>query len=211
MCQIQFLHDIFAEGSEFSLENHEMYNTAETLKDSLYKQLVDDGSFPSNPKTVRTLYYVLAVIALFTGNILLAVVTFIFARAMPRKTLQGASQAAVARSLKNFLTSQSRQLEFQAKNQMMFEKLLPYAVVFGVERVWTNRFKDINLKPPDWYQGYYQSNFTTALFVASLSSSFSKMNSAMTPTRSSSGFSSGFSSGGGFSGGGGGGGGGGSW
>jgi len=208
----KFLTDIFNEGDEFLLKNNQMYEISESVKNSYYNQLVLDGSFPKNPKTVRTLYSVLAVIALFTGNIVLAIITFIFAGIMPRKTLLGAQQSAVAKSLKNFLSSQERQLNFQAKEQYFFEKLLPYAIAFGVERVWVNRFKDMDLAQPDWYKGYYGSNFTTALFILSLNSSFSKMSSsAMTSTRSSSGFSSGFSSGGGFSGGGGGGGGGGSW
>jgi uncharacterized membrane protein len=94
---------------------------------------------------------------------------------------------------------------------MFFEKLLPYAVAFGVEKVWAGRFKDIKLHNPDWYQSYDNRAFTTAYFLGSMNSSFSNFRTSATPTRSSSGFSSGFSSGGGFSGGGGGGGGGGSW
>jgi hypothetical protein len=67
---------------------------------------------------------------------------------MPKKTLFGSEQAAVARSLRNFLTSQDKKLAFQAKNQMMFEKLLPFAVAFGVEGIWAKRFKDLDSKIP---------------------------------------------------------------
>ena len=93
----------------------------------------------------------------------------------------------------------------------MFEKLLPYAVAFGVEKIWAERFKDIDIKPPDWYEGKDMTVFNSVIFASSLGRSLSSFRSSATPTTSSKGFSSGFSSGGGFSGGGGGGGGGGSW
>jgi uncharacterized membrane protein len=126
---------------------------------------------------------------------------------MPRKTLLGAQIARDAHSLKNFLTSQKRQLEFQAQNQMMFEKLLPYAIAFGVEKVWAKRFEKINLHEPSWYQGYSTtSSFNSIYFAGALSNSFSSFKSSSAPSSSGSGFG-----GGGFSGGGGGGGGGGSW
>jgi len=137
-------------------------------------------------------------------------VAFLFGRVMPRKTVFGAEAKNVAFSLKNFLTSQKRQLEFQADKQMMFERLLPFAVAFGVEKIWAKRFETLNITQPSWYHSYSSNNFNSYLLVNSLNSSFRSINTAATPTRSSSGFSSGFS-GGGFSGGGGGGGGGGSW
>ena len=93
---------------------------------------------------------------------------------------------------------------------MMFEKLLPYAVAFGVEKIWANRFKDIALNQPSWYVGQNNAVFNAVYFSSVLHSSVSTLSYSATPTRSSSGFSSGFG-GGGFSGGGGGGGGGGSW
>jgi uncharacterized membrane protein len=145
-----------------------------------------------------------------TGNLGLALIAFTFGRAMPAKTIFGVESANISKSLKNFLSSQERQLEFQAKNQMMFEKLLPYAVAFGVERIWAQRFKDFVLKSPEWYSSYDSTRaFNSVLFANSLSSSMSSFRSAATPVSSTTGHSSGFS--GGFSGGGGGGGGGGSW
>ena len=85
---------------------------------------------------------------------------------MPRKTALGSETAGVARSLRNFLASQERQLEFQAKNQMFFEKLLAYAVVFKVEKIWAERFKDIAMKSPDWYQGYGGARFNSFSMAA---------------------------------------------
>ncbi|PIY68812.1 hypothetical protein COY90_03990 [Candidatus Roizmanbacteria bacterium CG_4_10_14_0_8_um_filter_39_9] len=192
------------------LKTKNLSTPVEKVKDILYTTMTSTGFFPSNPNTVRTIWYAVAGVAFFTGNILLTVVAFIFGRVMPRKTVYGAGQANIGKSLKNFLKSQERQLEFQAKNQQFFEKLLPFAVAFGVEKVWAERFKDINMRNPDWYQGYDNRSFTSAYLISSMHSSFNSFNTSVTPVRSSTGHSSGFSSGG-FSGGGGGGGGGGSW
>jgi len=91
----------------------------------------------------------------------------------------------------------------------MFEKLLPFAVAFGVERIWAKRFESLHIAPPSWYRSYSTTRFNSMMLVNSLNSSFRTVATSATPTRSSTGHSSGFS--GGFSGGGGGGGGGGSW
>jgi uncharacterized membrane protein len=187
------------------------YETANKVKNNLYDRVVKDGFFDKNPQSTRIKYYTIAGIALFSGNLFLALVAFLFGKNMPRKTLLGAQANVVALGMKKFLTSQERQLEFQAKNWMFFEKLLPFAIVFSVEKIWAERFKDIAVEPPTWYEGSNWQTFNTIYFIDSLNRSTSAMNSmSTTPTRSSSGFSSGFG-GGGFSGGGGGGGGGGSW
>ncbi len=202
----EFLNQIFVDKDEVQLKKNKMYEAVDHVKKLIYDQLVKDGLFPQNPNSIRTFYSVVGGMALFMLNLELVLAAFIFGRNLPRKTVDGVEAANEAKSLKNFLSSQERQLEFQAKNQMMFEKLLPYAIVFGVEKIWAERFKDIDMKPPDWYQGYGGGQFNSVYLASSLNSSFSSFQSAATPPSSS---GSGFS--GGFSGGGGGGGGGGSW
>lgn len=203
------INEFFGSENEIRLKDKHLYEKVEKVKKSLYEQTVTDGLFPKNPVSVRSSYNLISALALFTFNLPLAFVSFVFGRVMPKKTIKGVNAKNVALSLKNFLTSQKRQLEFQADKQMMFEKLLPYAVAFGVEKIWAKRFENLNLKEPDWYQGYSSGYFNSYIFASSLNSSMSSFRAAATPTRSSSGFSSGFS--GGSSGGGGGGGGGGSW
>jgi uncharacterized membrane protein len=88
----------------------------------------------------------------------------------------------------------------------LFEKLLPYAVIFGVEKDWAKQFDNIYKQPPAWYQGNW-STFNTYMLASHISSATSSFNASFSPPSSSS--SSGFSGGG--AGGGGGGGGGGGW
>ncbi|HUD19253.1 MAG TPA: DUF2207 domain-containing protein [Patescibacteria group bacterium] len=206
----ELLDAIFEDGDRVSLKDLDLHDTFEKVKTEVYTSLVTDGFFPENPQSVRTKYYVLAFFALFTGNLILFLVALLFGKNMPRKTQAGAEAAAVARSLKNFLVSQNRELAFQAKNQMMFEKLLPFAVAFGVEEIWAARFKNLALKQPKWYVASGNGPFNAVFFAQSIGRSASVSFASSVMSKSSSGFSSGFS-GGGFSGGGGGGGGGGSW
>ena len=94
----------------------------------------------------------------------------------------------------------------------LFEKFLPYAIIFGVEKQWGRAFDSFNLPEPNWYHGAGAvaggssfsgsgGGFSASAFSASFASSFSSAFS------SSSG--GGASGGGGGAGGGGGGGGGG--
>lgn len=90
----------------------------------------------------------------------------------------------------------------------LFEKLLPFAIVLGVEEGWAKQFQNLYTSPPNWYDGSV-GNFNSIYFASALNNGLgSSLNSSFTPPSSSS--SSGFG-GGGFSGGGGGGGGGGGW
>lgn len=202
--------EVFSGKSEVRIKKAAWVGTVAAMKKQLYEAVVGEGFFEQNPEIQRTKYYVLGVVALVTANIPLALVAFIFGTAMPRKTPDGAQAAAVSRSLRNFLTSQEKKLAFQAKEKMLFEKLLPFATAFGVEEIWAKRFAHLRVPAPGWYEGQSAGQFNTYVFTRTLHSSFAgSVAHAATPTSSSSGFSSGFS--GGSSGGGGGGGGGGSW
>ncbi|HEX7835574.1 MAG TPA: DUF2207 domain-containing protein [Pseudolysinimonas sp.] len=92
----------------------------------------------------------------------------------------------------------------------VYEKLLPYAVLFGLEKEWAGELgKYYDQNPPDWYDGGNVNAFNAGAFAAGVGSISSSVASSFSGSSSSS--SSGGSSGGGSSGGGGGGGGGGGW
>lgn len=90
----------------------------------------------------------------------------------------------------------------------LYERVLPYAVLFGIEKEWTEvlgkYYEQQNIEP-DWYSA--PSAFNAIMFASAMSSFSTSVAASSTYTSSS----SGGSSGGGFSGGGGGGGGGGGW
>jgi uncharacterized membrane protein YgcG len=118
-------------------------------------------------------------------------------------------------------TAEKHRIEFHndpKKFRGVFEKLLPYAMIFGLEKKWAKEFEDLYKDTqPDWYRGDF-----TAFDVYMLSTAVNSLNrSVKSATTKAYGSSSGFRSGGwssggsgfsgGSSGGGGGGGGGGSW
>ena len=205
----ELLNSLFGSKTEIRIKGKKMLSAYSQLCESLYQTVVHLQLFPQNPSSIRIFYGVIAALAMSSANLFLLVVALIFGMAMPKKTALGVDTANMVKSLRNFLISQDRQLAFQAQKQLLFEKLLPYAIVFGVEKIWAKRFAEFDLKTPDWYESQTGTRFNTLVLANSLGRSFNTMTSSMTTTSSSSGFSSGFS--GGSSGGGGGGGGGGSW
>jgi len=206
----KMLTGLFKDKTHVRLKEKQLSSLVSTVQDMIYTQTVKDGFFPEHPEKVRQKYALISGLSIITFNFFLALSAAVFGRIMPRKTLDGVHAANSARSLKNFLQSQERQLEFQVEKQLMFEKLLPYAVSFGVEKIWAERFKDLKLKDVDWYQSSTSHVLTAHALSSGLNGSFApSFQSAVTPVSSSTGHSSGFS--GGSSGGGGGGGGGGSW
>lgn len=165
--------------------------------------------------------------ALSAGLMSASLIVFGFSFVMPARTETGVQvhddllglkdyiKLAEADRLKFLQSPQSAErvsdpAEFNPKTPSekikLFEKLLPYAMLFGLEKDWAKQFKDLYTQPPDWYNG----NWTTfnAVYLASSLSGFGSYSSAVFSSPSSS-SGSGFSGGG--AGGGGGGGGGGGW
>lgn len=94
----------------------------------------------------------------------------------------------------------------------LYERVLPYAILFGLEKEWSGVLRDYYNQgqlQPDWYAG--TSAFDAAAFASSIAGLSSSISSSSSYSSSSGYSSSGGSGGGGFSGGGGGGGGGGGW
>ncbi len=103
-------------------------------------------------------------------------------------------------------------LNSQAKTPELYEKLLPFAMIFGLEKKWSQAFAHIELPEMSWYQGDQNSTFNSVAFGSQMSGLSSRLSDTMKRAHiSSSSSSGGFSGGGGSSGSGGGGGGGSSW
>jgi uncharacterized membrane protein len=206
----KLLGEIFVGGAESVTlkdlkKSAQMGTTIQKMKTEVLDNLFEAGFFEKKIGKTQNLYYVLAFFGLMFFNIPLVLVSLLLGRKMAEMTFLGVEKYSEALSLKNFLVSQDDQFDFQAKEQMFFEKLLAYATAFGVEDIWEKRFGDFEFKKTDWYEGD-RANLVD--MTHAINSGVAKASSSSSP-HSSSGFSSGFS--GGSSGGGGGGGGGGSW
>jgi uncharacterized membrane protein len=208
-----------------SLKN-KFYTHLPSIKESLYKQLVSGGYFPSHPEKVRNVFkwsgIALIVVSFFflphwgmkLSFVLSGIFILIFSRYMPRKTKKGSLARENILGFREFIErAEKDRIERLAKDDpTLSDRVLPYALVFGLGDKWAEAFQDMYAKPPSWYDSpRYGNSFSPRIFVDDLGRSLSVMNNtfASTPSRSGGAGGSGFS--GGSSGGGFGGGGGGSW
>lgn len=208
------------------------YKTVTKLQSDMPKQLATDGYFTSNPASSGTrMWVVFGVLVALTfvfrtwlsvGLLLAAGIVALFAMLMPKRTQLGADTKDALEGLKMYMnTAEKERIKMlqspdapyakgyhePKKTVELFEKLLPFAILLGVESQWAAQFATIYKTPPDWYGGNWTA-FNAGYLASSVTGSVNAMSSGFTPPSSSGGSGSG---GGGFSGGGGGGGGGGGW
>jgi uncharacterized membrane protein YgcG len=210
--------------------HNRFYTSLPGIKSDIFASLVGRGYYNRRPDSVRSGYLgfgvVMGVILIFGGNALarsmgMAPASFIvagiltgaiicgFGWFMPAHTQTGARALEGVLGFEDFLNHvEADRFNRTIKTPEMFEKFLPFAMALGVEKNWSNAFKDIYTQPPQWYQGNFGPGFYPYMFVGSLNSMSSLAGTAMASAPRSSG-GSGFGGGGGFSGGGFGGGGGG--
>ena len=200
------------------------YKVLPPIKAALYQELISSRYFPSNPENIRKIFkwigigIIVASMFLFQSwGIKLSIAlsglfVLMFSRIMPRKTKKGSLAKEELLGFREFIErAEKDRIERLAKNDpTLFDRVLPYALVFGLGDRWADAFKDMYKSPPSWYYSpRYGDTFAPRIFVSDLGRSITVMSSsfASSPRRSG---GSGFG-GGGFSGGGFGGGGGGSW
>jgi hypothetical protein len=187
----------------------------------------DDKMFAANPETTRLLYAGGAFGIMVAGGLLvfalglvgagilgIAVVLaglllLLMSPSMSRRTAGGHELFRRARGFREYMvTAETDRAKF-AEETNLFEKYLPYAIVFGCTEKWAKAFEGLERQAST--SGWYVSPtpFVPLAFAHDIGGFSSSVSSVMASTPSSSG-SSGFG-GGGFAGGGGGGGGGGAW
>jgi hypothetical protein len=223
--ETQLLEDLFgpsnpppAQVTVSSLKGN-FHMKAKEFQEKLIERLTTDGYFEANPNKVRAGYLgagAVLLLPLFFGfanpwGLAIAasgVIVMGFGAAMAKWSAKGHAAAWHLQGYKSFIGAVEKHRAPWMETQGMFEKVLPYAMAFGLGARWAQAFAPLHLPPPTWYQGaVIGAAWSPVDFEKSLRGWSSSMTAAATPPRSS---GSG-SGGGGFSGGGGGGGGGGSW
>lgn len=208
---------------------NKFYKDWEKVKKVTYESVVELGYFPRNPNTVRAIYILIGIVlgggvsflsASLLGPIGVAsaiisgLIIVMFGFLMPVKTIKGVLTREYILGLKRYISiAEKERIKFHnapEKSPELFDKLLPFAMMLGVEREWARQFADIYKQSPSWYEGPAGTHFNAAILASSLGDFSTTAQSTLTSRPSSaSGGGSGFSGGG--SGGGFGGGGGGSW
>lgn len=220
--EVSILNDIFAGKEQVDLDDlkNKFYKYLNKIQTEVADGLVVNGYYKKNPVRTRNHWIGAISVLAFMGFFLIsalkgAVISYYislgiiaaFGLAMTKRTVKGAETLEKIKGLRLYIdTAERYRVKFQEKENI-FEKFLPYAMVFGLADKWAQTFKDIYKEPPSWYEGYH-GTFTTLYFVNSMNS-FNNTFSTNISSSPSSGTGAGGS--GGFSGGGFGGGGGGSW
>jgi uncharacterized membrane protein len=212
-----------------SLQNR-FYKTLPVMKSGIFESLVSQGFYKRRPDSVRSTYIGAGVVIgalmiwgggalgralgiaplpFIVGGIVSAIVICAFGWFMPAHTEQGTRALESVLGFEDFLNHvEADRFNRTIKTPQMFEKFLPFAMAFGVEKNWSKAFDGIMTQPPGWYRGgsgpiFYPVNFTNNL--NSMSSRASTVMASAPRSSGGSGFGGGGSSGGGFGGGGGGG------
>ena len=181
----QLLYDaVFAGQAERDLSKmpETFFAQMPALENALYEAATQEGLFPSNPNSARNGYSVagavILVLTLVVGFCVLgslaeytgaAICPFIplagfgiglviLSRAMPVKTRKGAEEAAKWKAFQTYLGNIQKYRNL-AEATDQFEKYLPYAIAFGLERRWVNAFAQAPNLPtpvpmPIWYRPY---------------------------------------------------------
>ena len=212
-----------------SLQNR-FYKTLPVMRSGIFDSLVSQGFYKRRPDSVRSTYIGagvvigalmiwgggalgramgIAPVPFIIGGIVSAIVICAFGWFMPAHTEQGTRALEGVLGFEDFLNHvEADRFNRTIKTPQMFEKFLPFAMAFGVEKNWSKAFDGIMTQPPGWYRGgsgpiFYPVNFTNNL--NSMSSRASNVMASAPRSSGGSGFGGGGSSGGGFGGGGGGG------
>lgn len=228
--------DLTRPGRKIYLDDlkNKFYVHISKLRGLIFRQAVHRGFFPKNFKTAVALWAVLGAFLMAAAGATLIIgapfsylsvgigisglVVLLFARAMPRKTVRGSLAKRKWKAYYKYLKEISAFKEDVKAAGSIFEKNLPYAVAFGLEEKWANKFRYTNAHSPHWYHPHSSSSksggvssLTSLPSLQAMSTSLNTMlNTASTTFVSAPGGSS-SGGGGGGGGGGSGGGGGGGW
>lgn len=229
----RILTGVFSSGKtevELSELENNFYRSLPGIRDSIFARLVSRGLYRSRPDSVKG-RWLAGAIALGIGMVALggavgprlnltpllvflaaglsSLIVAVFGRVMPARTVAGARALEGVLGFEEFLSRvEGERFERLVKTPELFERFLPFAMAFRVERRWAKAFQDIYREPPRWYVGSNTTAFDLGHFSNRLADLSSRTASTMISSpRSSggSGFGGGGSSGGGSGGGGGGG------
>jgi len=230
--ETRVLQGIFADGERVELSDleNEFYASLPGIKNAIFDRLVSHGMYRKRPDTVQRTWVLLAIVAgiilvvaggmvaarfnmtplpFIVSGILVAIIVLVFGILMPARTTAGARSREKIMGFEEFMRRvDSDRYKRMPKTPEMFERCLPYAMAFGVEKQWAKAFEDIFVEPPRWYVGPSPMSFSAGDFsnrMSALSTAAGQTMASSPRSSGGSGFGGGGSSGGGGGGGGGGG------
>jgi len=218
--------------SSTELKN-KFYKEINDIKKAIYKEVAETDLFNGNIEEIRSKssriyfiglissvviffifmmivlllglsFYIPQGLILLVGSVVSCVIGLVFSYQMPVLTPQGLESKWKALGFMTYLHTAER-FRIGAETLETFSEFLPYAMIFGVEKQWAQRFSNFSYQDQGWYVPVAMSSGSPGSF-SNFSSSFSGFANSVSSTFTS---TPGGSGAGGAAGGGGGGGGGG--
>jgi hypothetical protein len=147
------------------------------IQKAMYSYLVKAGYFTKSPDSTRNTWIALGVGGVIAAAVLfwlsrsatlisslvflppiglgiVSAVALLFAESMPAKTEMGAQQAALWRAFRRYLQNIER-YRGDAPADEQFEKYLPYATAFGIEKEFVREISPVLTTMPRWYHPTY--------------------------------------------------------
>jgi hypothetical protein len=144
------------------------------IKQQMYNNLITAGYFTRSPETTRRLWLwggiaaIVAASGLFwlsrsvtivsplislppIGLGIVGAVGLLFADVMPAKTEKGAQQAALWRAFRHYLKNINRYHQGDAPADEQFQRYLPFATAFGIEKEFMHDLTPVLTSMPGWY------------------------------------------------------------
>jgi len=158
--------------------HQKFYTAIPKLKTDLYNETVREKLFPDNPDKIRGRWLGLAIVGFILAIVFSCLPLFalgdfsplvacpgitliasaisliIVSRHMPRKTPQGAEEAAKWLAFKKYLETIEEHNDLESVKDK-FEAFLPYAMAFGLERRLIKKFSAVNTPAPAWWGPMY--------------------------------------------------------
>ena len=176
------LEAIFPDGLEVGkstpmhMANERMQRSAGRIHEGFYREVVEHGYFEKDPNKVRARYSMMGIFAPILAAIVWAIMSLIYggtsgwlwfmifsasfvffigvsvSKAMVRKTMAGAEAAAKWNAFKRYLDDIEDRANLE-ESRAIYERFLPYAVAFGIEKGWVTKFERAGVPTPDWFGG----------------------------------------------------------
>jgi uncharacterized membrane protein len=172
----ELISAMFGSDDEVRLSDlkNKFYNKLPGIKKKMYADVVQADLFPRNPQSVRHQFGCLAILGIIAsvivsvvllsafgyltpaavlpgiGLAITAIGLLILARFMPRKTTSGAEAAARWEAFKRYLKDIDQYADMD-EQKPIWDRWLPYAIAFGVDKQYIRQFEAVDAPAPGWY------------------------------------------------------------
>lgn len=143
---------------------YKFVSTLSALRGLAERDLVKRGYWRKAPRSVNAMWFGITFVTVLAAGALgfafglgyviavgvCAIPMLVLASNMSKRSRKGLDALARIKGMQEYMVTAERE-RMQALPMEMFERLLPYAIAFGVHDRWLKAFADLFTRPPDWY------------------------------------------------------------